>query len=138
MWRTQPAAGVFTVKHSDCSATVHLTLLPKPERWAVRLLREEVLAEWSACGTALNVHCTMLAADGGCLLPSALRLTAFRREVAGVLAAVAAEEADHIRRFPHLRWANVYLHYHDDRSAAYVHGVGTLATASGELLSGRG
>ena len=138
LWRRQPAPSVFAPKHSNCSSSVCLRLARQADRWAVRLLSEEVRAEWSACGGVLEVHCNLLPAEGASLLPGALRLTAFRREVAAVLDAVADQEADFIRRYPHLRWAGVSLHYHDASGGAYAHHVGSLSDAARQLLSGPG
>lgn len=106
-----------TLTHSDLTGDLFLTVGPEHNREQisglyVRLMRDEVLAEWRQTkeGAALHVHCHV---SGGLTLGSArMRLSIFRRELPLVLEALRYGDRRLFDAHPHLDQAPMLVHFH--------------------------
>jgi hypothetical protein len=107
----------YTLTHSDATGDLFLTIGPDYDRqqisgWYVRLLRDEVLAEWreGADGLALHVHCHV---SGGLVLgPTGWRYGIFRRELPLVLEAIRHGDRELFAAQPMLDQAPIMVHFH--------------------------
>lgn len=107
----------YTLTHSDFTGDLYLTIGLEFERnqvsqWYTRLMRDEVLAEWTALQQdfALRVHCHV---SGGLLLGwPRLRYTIFRRELPLALEALRWGDRALFDKHPGLDSASVLVHFH--------------------------
>lgn len=108
---------VYTLTHSDLTGELFLTIGPVCNREQisglyVRIMRDEVLAEWKQQerGPVLHVHCHV---SGGLALgPPRMRLTIFRRELPLVLEALRHGDRVLFEARPALDQAPVKVHFH--------------------------
>ncbi|MGD8243611.1 MAG: staygreen family protein [Anaerolineae bacterium] len=107
----------YTLTHSDTTGDLFLTIGPTFDREQisgpyVRLMRDEVLAEWKedSIGLALHVHCHV--SGGWALGPARMRLAIFRRELPLVLEALRYGDRDLFRAQPKLDHAPILVHFH--------------------------
>jgi hypothetical protein len=110
------AARRYTLTHNDLTGSLTLTIGPafndaQLSGWYVRLLRDEVLAEWrmgADGGAELHVACHVSGATAW-LAPPRLRSLIFQREMALVLDVIAHAERDLLASHPHLTAARVVV-----------------------------
>jgi hypothetical protein len=95
-----------------------------------RLLRDEVLAEWSE--GSLHVHVHVRGERDWWLAPSRLRAFIFRREMPLVLDTLRFADRDYLRHHSALMDARVLVHFHDCGAVA-VEDIGRLGGASGAV-----
>ena len=107
----------YTLTHSDLTGDLFLTIGPEHNRKQLsglytRLMRDEVLADWSEHeeGLALHVHCHV---SGGLTLGSAkMRLAIFKHEMPLVLEALRVGDRRFFDAHPSLDQAPVLVHFH--------------------------
>ena len=107
----------YTLTHSDMTGDLFLTIGPEHDKTKisglyVRLMRDEVLAEWSQdqAGLALHVHCHL---SGGLTLGWArMRLSIFRHEMPLVLEALRYGDRRFFDAHPYLDQAPILVHLH--------------------------
>jgi hypothetical protein len=107
----------YTLTHSDLTGDLFLTIGPEHDRKQVsglytRLMRDEVLADWSESeeGLALHVHCHV---SGGVTLGSPeMRLAILKREMPLVLEALCYGDRRFFEAHPGLGQAPVLVHFH--------------------------
>lgn len=107
----------YTLTHSDFTGDLFLTIGADYDRqqvagWYTRLMRDEILAEWSEedDGPALHVHCHV---SGGFVLGWAkMRLGIFRREMPLVLEALRYGDRKLFESNPALDQAPTWIHFH--------------------------
>jgi hypothetical protein len=112
-----PIPRAYTLTHSDLTGDLFLTIGPRHNREQIsdlytRLIRDEVLAEWSETteGFALHVHCHV---SGGLVLGSAgMRLAIFKRELPLVLEALRYGDRRLFEAQPALDEAAIKVHFH--------------------------
>lgn len=107
----------YTLTHSDATGDLFLTLGPDYDRqqlgeWQVRLMRDEVLAEWrdDEDGPGLHVHCHVSGALS--FGPAGWRYAIFRRELPLALEALCFGDQRLFETQPYLKRAPVWIHFH--------------------------
>jgi hypothetical protein len=117
------AARHYTLTHSDRTGDLFLSIAPEFDQERIsclcaRLMRDEVLAEWSVepGGPELHVH---LHVSGGLVLGTAgWRDSIFRRHLPLVLEALRYGDRELFQAHPELDGAPIRVHYHSP-SARY-------------------
>ena len=107
----------YTLTHSDRTGDLYLTIGADYDRkrisgWYTRLLRDEVLGDWTPGknSPALHVHCHV---SGGLVAgPARWRYRIFRRELPLVLEALRFGDGALYCAHPHLEQAPVWVHFH--------------------------
>jgi len=107
----------YTLTHSDVTGDLFLTVGAKHEEGQIsglytRLMRDEVLAQWSGDeeDLALHVHCHV---SGGLAVGSArMRFAIFKREMPLVLEALRYGDRHFFRAHPGLDQASIWVHFH--------------------------
>ena len=107
----------YTLTHSDRTGELFLSIgrehnRPQISGWYTRLLRDEVLADWSIDQRvrALHVHCHV---SGGLVLGTAAwRDAIFRRELPLVLEAFRFGDRGLYETIPELDRAPIRVHFH--------------------------
>jgi len=107
----------YTLTHSDMTGDLFLTIGPtfNSEQISglyIRLMRDEVLAEWQEDReeSVLHVHCHV---SGGLALgPARFRLTIFKRELPLVLEALRYGDRELFEARPRLDQAPILVHFH--------------------------
>jgi hypothetical protein len=107
----------YTLTHSDLTGELFLTIGLEHDRKQVsglytRLMRDEVLANWSdnGDGVSLHVHCHV---SGGLTLGSPqMRRAIFKHEMPLVLEALFYADRHFFEAHPHLNQAPVWVHFH--------------------------
>jgi hypothetical protein len=107
----------YTLTHSDVTGDLFLNIGPKHNKSQIsglytRLMRDEVLAEWSDDGQrlALRVHCHV--SGGMALGPPKMRLAIFKREMPLVLEAFRYGDRRLFEVRPTMDQAPVLVHFH--------------------------
>lgn len=111
----------YTLTHSDATGDLYLTVGSDYDRqqisgWYIRLMRDEVLAEWrrEKDGPALHVHCHV---SGGLALGLARwRYAIFRKELPLVLEALRLGDRQLFETAPVLDRAPIWVHFHATQS----------------------
>lgn len=108
----------YTLTHSDLTGDLFLTIGPQYDRkqyagFYSRLMRDEVLAEWSQDreGISLHVHCHV-SGRRPTFGSARMRLTIFKRELPLVLEALRAGDRRFFDAHPEADAAPIILHFH--------------------------
>lgn len=107
----------YTLTHSDSTGDLFLTIGPDYDREQLaglqtRLMRDEVLAEWSqgGMGSSLHLHCHV---SGGLVFgPAGMRDAIFRRELPLVLEALRYGDRALFEAHPALDQSAIQIHFH--------------------------
>jgi hypothetical protein len=106
----------YTLTHSDSTGELFLTVGPAYDReqirgWYTRLMRDEVLAEWSVVdGPVLVVHCHV---SGGVVVgPAGWRYGIFKRHMPLVLEAFRYGDRELFEEHPGLDEARISVRCH--------------------------
>ena len=107
----------YTLTHSDLTGDLFLTIGPEYDTEQIsglytRMMRDEVLAEWTRIeeATALHVHCHV---SGGLTLgPAGVRFSIFKRELPLVLEALRYGDRRLFEARPTLDEAAIQVHFH--------------------------
>lgn len=107
----------YTLTHSDATGDLYLAIGTDYNRkqisgWYTRLMRDEILAEWSsvAGGHSLEVHCHV---SGGLVFGTASwRDAILRQELPLVLEAFRFGDSRLIERWPHLDQSAIRVRFH--------------------------
>jgi hypothetical protein len=110
----------YTLTHSDATGDLYLAIGPDYDRkqisgWYTRLMRDEILAEWSsvAGGHCLEVHCHV---SGGLVFGTASwRDAILRRELPLVLEAFRYGDSGLFERWPALDHCPIWVHFHSSK-----------------------
>ena len=107
----------YTLTHSDATGDLFLTIGPDYDQqqlgeWQVRLMRDEVLAEWrdDEDGPGLHAHCHVSGALS--FGPAGWRYAIFRRELPLALEALCFGDQRLFETQPYLKRAPVWIHFH--------------------------
>lgn len=112
----------YTLTHSDVTGDLFLTVGPEhnQKQYAglyTRLMRDEVLAEWSGTGGDLTLHVHCHVSGRGLTFGSArLRLAIFRRELPLALEALRVGDARLFEAHPDADRAPILVHFHARQS----------------------
>eukprot|EP00884_Botryococcus_braunii_P017487 jgi/Botrbrau1/4421/Bobra.0348s0011.1 len=107
----------YTLTHNDITGDLLLSIgtmynTSQLNGWYVKLIRDEVLAEWHYCSegrASLHVHCHVSGEERWIASPQ-LRNYIFQREMPLVLETIRHAEQDLLRAFPQLAVAPVFVH----------------------------
>lgn len=120
-----PATRKYTLTHNDITGALNLSIgssynHKQVQGFYTRILRDEIVAEWSFRGpAALHVYCHV-SGDEKWLAPPQLRDFIFRREMRLVLDTFLCADRDYLQSYPHLRRSPVYIHFESDIQVYHV------------------
>jgi hypothetical protein len=107
----------YTLTHSDITGDLFLTIGPDHNKTQIsglytRLMRDEVLADWSEDGERLALHVRCHVSGGLTLGTAKVRLAIFRHEMPLVLEALRYGDRRFFEAHPSLDQAPVWVHFH--------------------------
>lgn len=110
----------YTLTHSDRTGDLFLAIAREYDEKQIsgvytRLMRDEILAEWTSEGgqLALEVHCHV---SGGLVLGSpAWRASIFKHHMRQVLQAIRHGDRQHFAEHPQLDLAPIKVHFHSHK-----------------------
>jgi hypothetical protein len=110
----------YTLTHSDATGDLFLSVGPDYDReatsgWYIRLMRDEVLAEWQETGSGHSLHLYCHVSGGLAFGPAGWRYRIFRHELPLVLEALRYGDAGLYAAHPELDRAPIWVHFHSTR-----------------------
>jgi len=113
----------YTLTHSDRTGELFLSIGPEYDReqlgsWQARLMRDEVLAEWSNQRGQLELHIHCHVSGEWALGPTGWRDAIFRRELPLALEALCYGDRELLRHHEQLKERPVRVYFHA-RQAKY-------------------
>ena len=110
----------YTLTHSDLTGEMFLSIGLDYDRqatsgWYIRLMRDEVLAEWQETGLGHSLHLYCHVSGGLVFGPAGIRYRIFQHELPLALEALRFGDAGLYAAHPELDRAPIWVHFHSTR-----------------------